>query len=567
MEAQVAPPPDPSPLDSSEFLLRRRDLPSVGADAVKALQSPEPVAPTAAGSSALATEPPLSSPESDTWLRYRSLLQYARHRGATEALLDGFMEVLEELLLVPKGEEEFRFIATWFRGAPATARRQLQARQDPSGDTTTAAGRTPVSMQPIYPQPPCPNTDAIARRNTDAFSRELFPGTPAELAGTRGNQTKVRRPDQYRNPPSSTAWIDRRSTLTATATQPNGISPSRRPTAREIYLSSMQPAWAPEDRATPREVLLGNFRPSPHASLSELRRGIARLTGLANIELLDLDLRGRVGFVTLHPGAVRRFTSAVARGALHVPDQRPPESQPFVLPDFDPTSELLLSPTEIRTLTRPARRHQALKKHEARLRALLARVNTRAIPGHVQEIWRTTLETRLHQAVSHLETPDRAAPDETQSHESSPQPYDTPMDEAPSPTHEEGLGTQPDDAASPAAPASDQPSTEAIPTSGVHHGPEDRTAAPTNTRNPFQALADDDRMPGDTPEEESMDYQSSDDAPRTKRRGERQSSPACATADDPPALGERARRPSPPPKQPRLTTASASLPMEEGPAQ
>ena len=64
-----------------------------------------------------------------------------------------------------------------------------------------------------------------------------------------------------------------------------------------------------------------------------------------------------------------------------------------------------------------------------------------------------------------------------------------------------------------------------------------------------------------------MDYQLSDDAPRTKRQDERQSSPAsAATADDPPALGERARRPSPLPKQPRFTPANASFPMEEGPA-
>ena len=86
------------------------------------------------------------------------------------------------------------------------------------------------------------------------------------------------------------------------------------------------------------QLLLRNFRPPSHAILSELRRGIARLTGLANLELLDLDLRGRVGIVTLHPGAVRRFTTAVARGNLH--DHRPQDDHPYIVPDFDPMSDL-----------------------------------------------------------------------------------------------------------------------------------------------------------------------------------------------------------------------------------
>lgn len=104
---------------------------------------------------------------------------------------------------------------------------------------------------------------------------------------------------------------------------------------REDLVMAVQPAWLIETNLRPEEVTLGNFENALAGTSPNLRRAVARPTGISNVELLDLSFFGGCCYVTLHDAAVKRFVWAVRWEVLDVASSATEADKVVEPADFD----------------------------------------------------------------------------------------------------------------------------------------------------------------------------------------------------------------------------------------
>lgn len=114
-------------------------------------------------------------------------------------------------------------------------------------------------------------------------------------------------------------------------------------------MSVVQPVWATAPNLAPEEVVHGNFRTIGAVTRPDLRRAMAPLTGITNLERLGSSFFGGRCYVTLRVAALQRFIWSVCWGVLDVLVDVAETEIVTVRVDFDEFSPAAFSTQEHKT--------------------------------------------------------------------------------------------------------------------------------------------------------------------------------------------------------------------------
>lgn len=100
-------------------------------------------------------------------------------------------------------------------------------------------------------------------------------------------------------------------------------------------MGAVQPVWSTATNSRPTELIFRDFKNAGAVTPSDLRKSMARLTGVSNVELVDISVYGGRCSVTLHAKTVQNFVREVPRVVFDVAASVA-ESEKVVVPvDFD----------------------------------------------------------------------------------------------------------------------------------------------------------------------------------------------------------------------------------------
>lgn len=147
-------------------------------------------------------------------------------------------------------------------------------------------------------------------RTGDPAPKTLAPTTTTPTAGRTIATGRSTWPHATETSSRTNAQVVGPAEKTLPVGHTNGL-PTRthKASAQEVLMAAVQPFLSTETNLRPVEAILRSINNEKAGTPPDLRRA-ASLTGVSNVELLDISLHGGRCYITLHAAGVQRFIQA-----------------------------------------------------------------------------------------------------------------------------------------------------------------------------------------------------------------------------------------------------------------